>query len=493
MTERAPRDVLLGRAKSTLEQLVRPTRATSEASDHLDQVALESLADVYIALGLRDALVELAPIRPISLRLAEFVADNPQPGFAGIGFRVKQEHQPSFERRLLVAVLLSRVDRQHEAALQEVLRLEPDTVEADARERLASLLGELADRVDGSNRVRADAAIQRLVGGEHRLVAQRKIVGLLRADSLSEAGSLLEEICDETDPNWLQLQGHYLLQTGKHAEAASVLRAAAELLPLPELLERAASVTIQYGRLEDAVTLLRRLVDAQADLTTARNNLAMALMRSGNLRAAAEEFRILAEADPAAYVTFHVRALALAERFDEAIEVATAAATTVQGSELVCLHAHLLWITGRAVEAFDLLHGRRPGLWRDELFVRTYQDICYASGHEEEASDALRQMIALRDAGDFPPEIVQEASIEDVLALQRQHDERRDMIAGKVLRGEMPWHLAARATNQSPYWDWYCRTQPLRWLPCSDRARAEHAIYASAGRCPAKWSSTNRR
>jgi tetratricopeptide (TPR) repeat protein len=468
-------------AAEVLEVIVRPILACGEIIDPLDDMAVDTLAQICVRRGDLERVVEFARLRPIPLSVADIVSRGTRLDVPDLTTRLRTERPEAFDARLLYAVLRSRHDGDHEAALNEAIEL-VQTADTDQRKRaLAEILAELAHHAASEQQPAIDKLIRMLLGKDHLLVKLRDIEGLLSNGALEDAEQALEEVRDEHDPLWLQVHGSYLLRRGEARAALDAFKAAAGILPHPDLLEQTAFLAIKLGVTDEAVRLFRKLVELDPNRRSTRHNLGMALLRVGRCMEAAQEFSVLAEQEPDLYRKHQAQALAHGEHIADALTALSKAPAHDRDLELIVLRAQLYSLLSDRHAAFETMERHRTTFWEDEGFLRPYMDIAYSAEKDREASEAMHQLATLGNSGRLRTHAVRTMTVDEIAEIQRQAIEAQRTLNSKTTVGEMPWTFVERTLNRVPYWAWRLRTEFLPWLPSTQEQRAARTIYATDG------------
>jgi TolB-like protein/DNA-binding winged helix-turn-helix (wHTH) protein/Flp pilus assembly protein TadD len=185
----------------------------------------------------------------------------------------------------------------------------------------------------------------------------------------------------------------YYRETGEARVADEHFKQAMALRPSdPLVLGASASAAILEGRMDEAITLLRRAVAVDPLSALSRSNLGIHLMAIGQWEEAKSELRTALELSPTRLDLNAdiAKILILQRRFDEALSVAR-----------------------------QLPEGRL----RDQCVALVY----HATGNAAEADAALARLISLSEAPD--PEAVVKLSIAEVYAFRGDDDEAFEWLA----------------------------------------------------------------
>lgn len=119
-------------------------------------------------------------------------------------------------------------------------------------------------------------------------------LGLIGRGALGDAEALTKaHLADARTADGLHALGLIRLEQGDVNAALVLLRAAEHLLPTPRLLHNLATALERSGRVDEAVLLERRLIEAAPDYLPAYRGLANLMVRAGDPQAAADVWGVI--------------------------------------------------------------------------------------------------------------------------------------------------------------------------------------------------------
>ena len=119
------------------------------------------------------------------------------------------------------------------------------------------------------------------------------------------------------------------------------------------------------------------------------------------------------------------------------------------------LHAPILLATAlrqldRVKDGFAVLKRHKENFRSEKDFLFAYVEIGYAAGEEHEAALALKALDRLRETGELDPMLFRLVSLDDLIDLGHRYRERQQKINSLLLRGQIPWTLAASTLSKAP-------------------------------------------
>lgn len=471
-----------------LQPLVDGVREYAAPQNGFDCAVLRLSLILAAQLGdigdMRRSALQLSKHRPLDSVLAYLAIKGrieDEPGWAQ---RLRTEGTASFERRHLATLLDSIRPELVDKAFRSALHLAKEASTAEEREQTLALLFQLAQQL-GEN---AQSQVEELVPGLRESGDRRwqlwAISRMFMRGETNEADKQLEILRDVTDPLWLQIHGQRCLQLGEINTGIEELSEAALAINRPDILDEVSSLAMSHSQWESAAKLLERLAALKpADIHT-RASWAMVLQKLGEEDNAANLFLLLAQEQPDSLLYWLNAAICLvrAGRPDEAVEAfAKACDLPDPPIQAVTGLAHVLVERDRAVEAFSTLEQHRERFWSEHEFVGTYWSIAFAAEQEAAGHKAFLQMRILQAKGSAPEDVIVEKTLDDMVGLAKEHEERRRKIAMSILSGKLPWLMAANLHREPAYRTWSGRTSERNWILEHHVNISETTLYCSNG------------
>lgn len=452
-------------------------------------------ADAYVLqLALQLAFIldktgELQPLsdllarrRPLDLGLGLLAVRGRIRAEADWPQRLRTEGAWSFDRQLVAASLEAEDDDRRLAAFRSAIRLAERATSPDQRQRLHGLLMQTAQRLGDEERREFERVAPSLVDGNDRMARLWSAGRQLAARNDASAETALEELRDGTDPLWLQLHGQLLLRKQQIVEGVRELAEAARLLDDVGLLSDVSGLALSHRQWDVAVKLLERLLVVRPADTRAKSGLAMALYQRQDFERASVLLLELADSEPAdtARAVNAAGCLIHAGLPDRAVDVLRKVCAEAEPPlEAVVTLAQLLVERDDAPSALALMNRHRQRFWERFEFVGVYWGIAYAAEDEAAGHEGFLQMRQLQATGAAPAGAVVEKTLEDILQMGRDYNQRQREMAAAVLQGRLPWIVVAHWQHEPVFRAWAHRTTERRWVLERPEVIVEASVYAS--------------
>jgi len=404
--------------------------------------------------------------------------------------RLRLEHPGKFQPALMAALvereLLDRTLDSFDAAIA----LESQAVTEKQKEALSWFLFETSGRCPPERIDDAIKVVARLRPTDDRLLRMMHVSQLTWSGNLEETSRELQSLRDENDPVWWQAYAQLLERQENNVGAAEAWLKAAELLPHPDVLRRSVAAMFDRRRYRSAIRNLEKLVELDPNSQADLRNLARVHYQLGEYSDAVPPLRRLVELDPTSVEHRMGLATCLARvaQLHDATEVLRpACARDGAPYDAIMLQSQLLESDGQASEAFGLLNRILSEHWDDPQFLVVYVHRGHTAGEDREAHRAFARLLELRGQGLVPRELMQAASLEQLLEHGKEYQARRETLQNAVVAGRMPWLFAEEVLRNPPVVAWALHTQELNWLADDPLNRAAFSVYATNGFtvCPA--------
>ncbi len=451
----------------------RATEAAFIAHQHLrNQGEVDRLGNV------------LATRRPIPIVLAEAVFRDRVAAPVGLLDRLRAEYPDDVGAQIWAIAIEGMTPQGAGEAFIRAKTLAPQISAAEDQDRLATVIIDIAQRITNPrNRQEAERLGESLLHDErYRRFLQAD--QSLKCGALGAAGVVLDELRDEKDPVWLQLQGSRLLQEGRGIEAAEHLLRAGKQMDEPDTLKKAASVAFENGALDMALSALESLVELRPKEAMAYRYIAGIRVEQADFAGAAEQFRRLAEQGELDDTDRYnwARCLARAGNTGESRQVIEEFADPATIPLPACLlRADILSIEESPAAAFESLRQVRQRFWQEPGFLQTWITLGFKSSNEAEGHEALVQLQVLQAEGRARGAFLKAVSIDEIAAHIEDRAEKHREAHREMVRGRLSWLVVDTAFGEPPYWGWRLRTQELRWLADEPVERARFTTYATNG------------
>jgi hypothetical protein len=454
----------------------------------LEREAMTALVKIRALLGRGGDTISLLQIlvrsRPVDLDLGSFVLDGKLPRVSGLAEAIYESFPGDFFGRLFQILLRDGPDQNEPAGFYELSSLKPLAVSLQERAVLADALSEFGRRspesvlpeLEGLLRVLLDLSTP-----EHRVVLANHE---RRYGRIAEARGILATQEMHAHPYYMWVMAQCLLMQGETDSGITLLVQAATTAIDEGWLIDASERAYRRNRPTDSINCLKHLRDYYPWLINGRRNLARLLLDAGYLQDAIDELLYLSEQLPAepALKEELGRAYLQNDQPQEALEalgpVKTAESLSLRTLLLISLALRSL---DRPKDGFSVLHAYREQFWAEKDFLLAYLEFAYASESEAAATEALNALNTLREQGKIDPREFRLTSLDEVLQLTRDQQERYKTALQSIARGQVPWTTCAELFRRPLILDWMSRTQELRWLAEDSTTRAEYSIYATNG------------
>jgi tetratricopeptide (TPR) repeat protein/pimeloyl-ACP methyl ester carboxylesterase len=460
----------------------------SELATHAVKISWQA----HYLLGHREEVAKLVRLMSTRNPVLTDVARSVMSGFItpppDLAQRLRNDYPDDLNANILAAVIESKMGQSNTAfdSARKLLVL-ADTNEK--KEELFKLFQHLAQALDGDTFEECGRIARPLVEHNPQLQAMFDANQFLRTGKVGMALEVLDRHQAEDDVFWLQLRGEALRLNGCLPEAVEMFRLASLQTGAPELLHQAADLAFQAEKVVDAVKLYEELIAAQPDNHIARSSLAfLYAFNLHDIGNAAIHYNALHDAEPENQIYTVNLAVCFAQLYrpheslvlyDEACKVEQPDIRAVLG------RSELYLSLGKPDEACDSIKHFRDCFWDSPDFLLACMNTAYAAGDEDFAHAALSKLNELRVANKVDENSFRLVQTDEVIEMFKESfkasEDRKKDIHMEMLKGQMPWVLAAQAVGDAVYWSWRLRTQELKWIYDDQINRASYTIYSTNG------------
>lgn len=475
-------------AADALSPLLLIPKANGRIQTKSEREAVELATRICALQGDLGSLLELAPLlaqeTPIPLVLAQLTVAHLVDAPDDIVTRLRTEYRESFQAHLLACIIEGEVLHRYADAFSSAQALLPHASDAADKAEAVKVLFHAAQHLDSDALSQAHAVARAHLSDAHPLVQYIQVLSSIHNGAIDEARAILEHTPRDEDPTWLQLYAQCLELAGNRDEALKLLLRAADLLPHPGVLQRAADLAVLHSRPETAVTALQRAVALSPDDGDLHHDLALTYMRLSAFDKAAAQFRLLRRQYPniPGFGVNEAICLARGNQLDESLSVYEDTLKEHPGHlPAVIGRATVLTALGRPTDAFTSLDSQRESFSDSPVFLAALMRAAYAVGKDEAADAALQQLVALGAQDDSVADILKPVALDEVLRRAAEYQDRTLLIARTYVSGRVPWVMAEELANRGPCFGWERRTQPLKWCAEDVQSHGSYAVYATNG------------
>lgn len=479
----------LGEAKMVLDRLTGVVRAIRESGGAESEIQSDIVALAYTASRLiggedyREIISLLKSYSPahVEFALAMLRGDvDPDEAFPA---RLREEH-PHWLHAQQLSLLL---DEQMGADLHGIMDLAGTLVplarSVDSRENLGRFFVQLATTASVSLHDEAKKHVEKLLGNDHLYLRLIEAHRHQRSDHQAFKNAV-SELAGEDDVLVPQFEIQVQLNEKRYAEAADLMIKVGRRMSEPDYFLHAAFLCMRRKprRLGVALEALLLAVQLMPRDIEVNRMLADLYFKLQDPEKAAKHYALLYELDPNDRRYLFNQALCL--RQANLPEQALDCLSPIVDSPACDLDAHLIRADivsdmGTPKKAFKDLHRVRACFWEDPRFVIAYIITGHASGEERFAHEGFQKFWSMRREGIVPEDVIQQKSLEDLIAFSDQAKEKREFLLDQNGIGRLPWIFVERLLNNVPYWAWRIRTQPMRWFYDDARNRAAFSVYST--------------
>jgi len=475
-----------------ITEILLPVVLTAQGQEavetELDSVALTRVLIAHHMLGEYERVQGIARLlmqrRPVPFLLAQLASKEIIKCPPDLPARLRAEHPDSFDAKLMAALLEGQFLGKHNEGFDSAERLVGEATSSEQKRQICQALNQIAQSLSGPVRARADGIARNLLDKDDPLLRLFRAHALLRKGDMQEAGALLESLHAEEDAYWQQLSAQYWANKGDWQKALEHELRASKISPYAAILETASEIAVRAQHWDEAVKCLQQVTQRNPNNIDAWRRQASLHVFLRAFSGAAADFEHLQGLEPTEESHALNRALNLrhANRLRESLDVLESiCAENPLSQNALLLRAEVLRNLQRPEDAFRSLQNVREAHWNSPVFLPVYMKLAYAAGDDAAGQDALNHILELQDTGKISEILLQNESIDDILLLIQEEQERKKTILETVIGGKCPWLWAGKVLGNQFYWAWRRRTQDLTWINDDLIVRAEFSIYATNG------------
>jgi Tfp pilus assembly protein PilF len=472
---------------NVLEPMLSSVRTNDRISDDLELAAVLSAVYCSYVAGEMDFdelgkwLSKHEPVPPLvaELSLRRMIACP-----SDLAARLRGHHPGDFQIGFLAGIVDRELHHDPDGAFRAFTQMAAATSDHAQREAVCIALFETCGQCQHDVFDEALATVRQLRPADARIPAMLLVVKHLAAGDLPAAKAALEISRDDKDGLWWQGWAQFCERSGDQGEARAAWDRAAMLIPHPDVVRQSVQAALDQRQYRHAIPGLKKLVAESPLSTRDLRNLVSALVRVGDFAQAADYLGDLVDLQPEdAQLRLNLaQLLARCNRPDDAL--ASLEPVLSDGDpplQAILLNSALLATLERKSEALDSLRRVATDYWDNPIFLVAYLQQAHAAGDDRLGNEVLARRIELRSAGQVPPDVLQEGTLEQIIELGRNYIERREALQTNVVRGQAPWLFAEELLRNAPTWAWALHTQSLRWVSEEALTRAAYSIYATNG------------
>lgn len=493
-------DILLGLGElertqlSELQQKLVATFASSLRDGPSSGIDAEAL-ELVILLGhvRRDrqacqmAADSLVSWKPISFELGRGVLRGDIDTIEGLANRFLEEHSGIFRIQMLSAILLIQVENDAMRAL-DLLRPLLELADRDeCKEEIATSIMIACQFCTDEIASTALTELEQVLGASHRLPTMLRSLLRMKQGELLEAEAELARVVDERDYLWLQISASISVQQEDWPKAAKTSRQLAELTGRFDAFQKEAYAWHRAEESAKEIEALEKARQLSLEQTGIVHKLAAAYHNVARYEHAAKQYEVLWETEPHTEMLTlnYASCLALNGKVSDAISKLQdhiSSAGRDVAIEPLLMHAQLLHSQGHTSVALDSLLPRWDKLSENHHYLMEVMTLGYAANREDEAHKAFEKLVGMLNQDALPDGVLTRYTLDDMLGMHRNWQERRKHINKQYLSGRLPWLIASQwvCPSNHCYLSWWIRTQPLVPSDHPD-SLAEFSIYSTNG------------
>lgn len=368
--------------------------------------------------------------------------------------------------------------------LDQVEKLARDANALGDREKLARMIIQTSSMSGQGIYDRAREIIEELIGDEHFLFLLFEAHHFYQIGNFEKFEQTLGKLEGEKDYLLDQFRAQLLIRQEKYANAAEKLLSVGRHMSEPDLLVDAARLALDAKptRLDLAVAALEAALVLRPKNLITNRMLAFVYIQLQGFASAADCFARMKEIEPdeLTHALNHAQCCVLANQPDAASDIYDELCRRSDAPVEAHLgRANLISNLGAPFNAFASLHKIRDQNWENPAFVANYLNLAYAANQDRLANEGFQQLWNLRESGKAPFQVLQPKSMEDLIQINKDAQERRKFLFEQTLVGKLPWIFVESFLGNVPYWAWRIRTQPVSWFFDDAGNRVSFSIYST--------------
>jgi len=414
--------------------------------------------------------------------IGQFMAEGRLPLVKGFSEVLVKSNPTDFFSLVFAALLKYQSDSSLQSVFTDLVSL---ITLADDKDKRAALFTTLS-RVTLHGDVLFDVELERLKDELLDLsgATSNTILAIhyISRNKWNDAELLLDKYPLPNDSRWLRARAQCYFVNEQIDEGLPRLIDAALTYKEEDWLVEAADRAHQNRQVSNAIQCLECLRDYYPLNSNARINLVNTLIQKARIDEAIDELVQLIEILPE-NIQLQITLAQMYVRTNH-VDKANIILTKLSKSdppilEAILLFSYTLKQTGNVAAGFEALNKYKKAFWLVKEYLFSYMEMGYASGHENEANEALHALNELRIKGKIDPKLFRLTSLDEMLEFAQESRGRQKEIQASILQGKLPWTSCAEGSRNPILFDWKIRTQKLKWLAEDIASRASFSIYTS--------------
>ncbi len=479
-TEKKELRQLIQTVQPVLKYIEGLGRVTGKAQEETLNIALKS----YAILGDKENTSKYSSYSHDSLTLASLALSGDIEVSEALITNLEKNYPDSYDAQKFSILLRTQCGTLLAENFDEAIRtLCKYSSSRERRIEIFQILRSVAYELGGPATQAFEKNVTSLLDEDEHLVKLYRCEKLLHQESLPQAGKILAEAKDETDPTWLQLYGQYMHLKGRPEDALEYFDKALSLFPHPGLRKSVAKLAFETENYDRSIEVLKEELKSEPANISHLNNIATACFRKGDYKAAADYYARLIEITREDLTPYLNLATCYVQTGDSQ--------KAIEAYDVICkrddapldaflARSYLIRITD-PVKAFDLILPLKDKYWDNPQYLQAILDLSYRAGKEEYGHHALLKLRQLQSQGKAPQEVVQAKTIQDLKVYMDEWNKKVEIINKNLLTGKFPWLMADHWQNHSAYMGWHIRTQSFNWKMEEPMTCASYSVYSTNG------------
>lgn len=467
----------------TILQIIANSKITNNLELRAVEIAFRANSLLENKKTIQQLIEPSLNYHPIPIVLGEAILNSQIYVSSEIPDRIRKEHPDSIRAKIIAAFIEGEIHKKPEKAFTALLSITEDVKADRDQKELCKALYQFAQSLGREERKQAEQIASKFLEEKDSFIKLIKADRLLREGDTERAISILENIANERDPNWLQIYASSLLQKGENELALKYLLKAIEILPHPDILKKAAAVAYDNKKLDISLKILKKAIKSEPENISTYLNIANIYILREDYTNAGKQFRILKKFDPEEQShRFNLaNCLAHSGKIDESIKIYDEICNQKNPPlQAILSRSQLLMTANRVKDAFESLIKFRNKFWDKPEFVSSFMSLSYAAGEEKYANEAFLQIQKLQKEGKAK-DILRAVSIDELKEHAQHWRKQSEFASNNIIKGILPWLMADELIRRVSYIGWLVRTQPLAWFNDDPVIRATYSIYSTNG------------
>jgi len=453
-------------------------------SSPLESEAITLLLLSLALLGRNDRAKLFLPLLvrygKVNAHLGQFMVEGRLPMVDGFSEVLVKSNPDDFYAVVISGLLRYESGSSLQSVFTELSSLAIDADDKDQQATLFSALSSIIMEGDESFEKELDKLKVTFLDLDNPVHNVKLAIHEILRNNWKEAEFLLDKYPLPNDPQWMKAKAHCNYVSRKIDDGVSGYINAALLFKDYIWLSEAADRAYQNKNFDGAIQCLNCIRDYYPWNNNARVNLVNVLVNEGHFDKAITEVAYLVEGNP----EDSQLALTLAQLYLQVNKAEKAKEILADLNELssppleaVLLYASALVDLENPKEGFEALEKYKNNFWDKKEFLFSYLEKGYASGREAEANEALQVLNELRVKGEIDPKLFRLGSLDELVGIAKESNDRLKKLQDGIIQGKMPWTLCAEEIRRPILFDWKIRTQKLKWSVEDSGNRAEFSVY----------------